>query len=41
MLWKGFQRPKRLFMAAPMPALREPEAEPRTSGKRLPIALIP
>jgi len=31
---------RRLFVAAPMPDLREPHREPRTEGKRIPIALV-
>jgi hypothetical protein len=31
---------RRLFVAAPMPDLREPFREPRAEGKRIPIALV-
>jgi hypothetical protein len=31
----------RLFMSAPMPALREPRGVTRVSGKRIPVALVP
>jgi radical SAM superfamily enzyme YgiQ (UPF0313 family) len=32
---------RRLFVAAPMPDLREPPGEPAATGKRIPVALVP
>jgi radical SAM superfamily enzyme YgiQ (UPF0313 family) len=32
---------RRLFVAAPMPDLREPERDPRTARKTIPVALVP